>query len=549
MNAKKLIGIIILGALLLILTGCSGDKAQMLQQLETLEQQNRSGEAMLNDSLAESLVSYFDRHGDSNERMRSRYILGRTYYCLGELPRALEMYNDAAGCADTLSENCNFKVLSRIHSQSAVILHSQVQPRSQLRELNMSSYYAVKANDSLGAIESYAQMAEAYKYLNMHDSVIIISEIAAQKFKEIHRNDFSAQVLISAITALLEKGDFSKAKRYIDIYEGESGYFDEQGNIENGREIFYYIKGRYYMSVNKVDSAEYIFRKELREGKDKNNQIAGCKGLQNVYEQRRNSDSIAKYATLSYELNDSAYLHSEMQNIQKFQASYNYNHHKLLAEQSEKKAQKSLNMLIVIVALVIVLSLLAFFWFRSYRAKRKAEILEYRNDLEKLEKLQTELQDICSEEKLSPWEIFDKKHEEIVAILNRVTAYKRKTRQPLATLEERLSKAPVVKRLKDYINANPYQKATQADFAELRSLINEEIPHFYTTLNTPQYTQSEIEYDVSMLLRVRFSPMDIHKLTGMSPGYVSNMRSRLLLRVYGLDGSPADYDKHVLAIS
>lgn len=549
MNAKKLIGIIILGALLLFLTGCSGDKAQMLQQLETLEQQNRSGEAMLNDSLAESLVSYFDRHGDSNERMRSRYILGRTYYCLGELPRALEMYNDAAGCADTLSENCNFKVLSRIHSQSAVILHSQVQPRSQLRELNMSSYYAVKANDSLGAIESYAQMAEAYKYLNMHDSVIIISEIAAQKFKEIHRNDFSAQVLISAITALLEKGDFSKAKRYIDIYEGESGYFDEQGNIENGREIFYYIKGRYYMSVNKVDSAEYIFRKELREGKDKNNQIAGCKGLQNVYEQRRNSDSIAKYATLSYELNDSAYLHSEMQNIQKFQASYNYNHHKLLAEQSEKKAQKSLNMLIVIVALVIVLSLLAFFWFRSYRAKRKAEILEYRNDLEKLEKLQTELQDICSEEKLSPWEIFDKKHEEIVAILNRVTAYKRKTRQPLATLEERLSKAPVVKRLKDYINANPYQKATQADFAELRSLINEEIPHFYTTLNTPQYTQSEIEYDVSMLLRVRFSPMDIHKLTGMSPGYVSNMRSRLLLRVYGLDGSPADYDKHVLAIS
>ena len=329
MIAKKLIGIIVVGALLLVLAGCSSDKAQMLQQLETLEQQNRSGEAMLNDSLAESLVSYFDRHGDSNERMRSRYILGRTYYCLGELPRALEMYNDAAGCADTLSENCNFKVLSRIHSQSAVILHSQVQPRSQLRELNMSSYYAVKANDSLGAIESYAQMAEAYKYLNMHDSVIIISEIAAQKFKEIHRNDFSAQVLISAITALLEKGDFSKAKRYIDIYEGESGYFDELGNIENGREIFYYIKGRYYMSVNKVDSAEYIFRKELREGKDKNNQIAGCKGLQNVYEQRRNSDSIAKYATLSYELNDSAYSLSEMQNIQKFQASYNYNHQKL----------------------------------------------------------------------------------------------------------------------------------------------------------------------------------------------------------------------------
>ena len=544
---KRLIGMIVVGAVVL-LAGCSGDKAKMLQQLEQLEQQNRSGEAMLNDSLAESLVNYFDRHGDANERMRSRYILGRTYYCLDELPRALEMYNEAADCADTTSADCNYKVLSRIHAQSAVIFNLQVQPRSQLHELNMASYYAIKANDSLGAVESYAQIAEAYKFLHMHDSVIIISEIAAHKFKEINKNEFSAQVLVSAITSLLEKDDFSKAKRYIDIYEGESGYFDKQGNIEKGREIYYYIKGKYYLAVHQLDSAEYIFRKELRDGKDSNNQIAGCKGLQMVYEQRKNSDSIAKYATLSYELNDSAYLLSEMQNIQKFQASYNYNHHKLLAEQSEKKAQQSLNLLIVIIALVSIISILAFFWFKSYQAKRKAEILQYRKDLEKLERLQTELQDICSEEKLSPWEIFDKKHEEIVTILNRVTEYKRKTKQPFANLEERLSKAPIVKRLKEYVNANPYQKASQADFAELRSLLNEELPHFYTTLNTPHYTLSEIEYDVSMLLRVRFSPMDIHRLTGMSPGYVSNMRSRLLLRVYGVDGSPADYDKRILAI-
>ena len=149
------------------------------------------------------------------------------------------------------------------------------------------------------------------------------------------------------------------------------------------------------MAIQQLDSAEYFFRKELRDSKDINNQIAGCKGLQMVYERRRITDSIAKYAKLSYELNDSAYLQSEMQNIQKFQASYNYNHHKFLAEQSEKKAQQSLNVLIAVVALVFILSLLAFIWFRSYRARRKAEILQYHKDLETLEKLQTELQDIC----------------------------------------------------------------------------------------------------------------------------------------------------------
>ena len=545
---KRLIGMIAVGAVVL-LTGCSGDKAKMLQQLELLEQQNRSGEAMLNDSLAESLVNYFDRHGDANERMRSRYILGRTYYCLDELPRALEMYNEAADCADTTSADCDFAKLSRVYAQKADIYHKQVQPRSQLDNLRRAEYYGWKGKDTLMAVECYSLQSESYKYLQLLDSFIWVSENAAEKFKLIGRNDRASQIRVGEVTTLVKTHEFNKARKYIDDYESKSGLFKQNGCIIEGHEIYYFVKGEYYLAINQLDSAEYLFRKELRNGKDLNNQIAGCKGLQKVYKQRRNSDSIAKYATLSYELNDSAYLFSEMQNIQKLQASYNYNHHKLLAEQSKKKAQQSLNLLIVIIALVSIISILAYFWFKSYQAKRKAEILQYRKDLEKLERLQTELQDICSEEKLSPWEIFDKKHEEIVTILNRVTEYKRKTKQPFANLEERLSKAPVVKRLKEYVNANPYQKASQADFAELRSLLNEELPHFYTTLNTPHYTLSEIEYDVSMLLRVRFSPMDIHRLTGMSPGYVSNMRSRLLLRVYGVDGSPADYDKRILAIS
>lgn len=545
---KRLIGMIVVGAVML-LAGCSGDKAQMLQQLEQLEQQNRSGQPMLNDSLAESLVNYFDRHGDANERMRSRYILGRTYYCLDELPRALEMYNEAADCADTTSVDCDFAKLSRIYAQKAAVYYDQVQPRSQIDNLRKAEHFARKGNDTLMAIECYVLQFEAYKLLKIQDSVIIVIDKSIQQFKNINRSDRASQIIGGEISSLVKKGRLVDAKHRIEDYELLSGFFDEYGNVSKGCEVYYYIKGDYYLAVHQLDSAEYMFRKELRLGKDLNNQIAGCKGLQKVYEQRKNSDSIAKYATLGYELNDSAYLLSEMQNIQKFQASYNYNHHKFLAEQSEKKAQQALNILIVIIALVIIISILVYFWFRSYQAKRKAEILRYRKDLEKLERLQTELQDICSEEKLSPWEIFDKKHEEIITILNRITEYKRKTKQPFASLEERLSKSPIVKHLKECVNANPYQKASQADFAELRSLLNEEIPLFYTTLNTPNYTLSEIEYDVSMLLRVRFSPMDIHKLTGLSPGYVSNMRSRLLLRVYGVEGSPADYDKRILAIS
>ena len=67
------------------LIGCGGGEEQC-RQLAELEVQNHAYEPMLNDTLAEALVAYFDRHGNANERMRAKYILGRTYCRLGELP-------------------------------------------------------------------------------------------------------------------------------------------------------------------------------------------------------------------------------------------------------------------------------------------------------------------------------------------------------------------------------------------------------------------------------------------------------------------------------
>ena len=157
-----------------LLAGCEEGKEQRVRQLEQQEQQNRSDEPMLNDSLAEDLVSYFDRHGDANERMRSRYILGRTYYCLDELPRALEMYYEAADCADTTATNCDFAKLSRVYAQSAEIYNYQVQPRTQLECFRRAEWYARKSKDTLMAIECFARQADAYYLLNEWDSVVYL---------------------------------------------------------------------------------------------------------------------------------------------------------------------------------------------------------------------------------------------------------------------------------------------------------------------------------------------------------------------------------------
>ena len=110
--------------ILCLIVGCKGDGAQMRQQLEELEQRNSNGEKLLDDSLAESLVTYFDNHGDDSEQMRAKFILGCTYYDLNELPRALMTFYEAADCADTTKADCNYQLLSLIHGQRASIYHT-----------------------------------------------------------------------------------------------------------------------------------------------------------------------------------------------------------------------------------------------------------------------------------------------------------------------------------------------------------------------------------------------------------------------------------------
>ena len=529
-----------------VLMGCADGQQQRLQ-LEKLEQRNRAGEQLLNDSLAEALVDYFDRHGDANERMRSKYMLGRTYYHLGELPRALEIYLEAASCADTTRDDCDYKVLSRIHAQSAVIYNLQIQPRSQLKELEYANNYAWKAKDTLQAIECFAAQTGAYTFLKRQDSVIIICEASSRLFDSIGRKDRSSQMKGRAILPLTQMNEIEKSKLYIDEYESNSGLYFRNDSISKGHEIYYYIKGNYYLANNQLDSAEYLFRKELRDGKDLNNQIAGCKGLQGLYKKKKISDSIAKYADLGYILNDSAYSLSGMQNIQRLQASYNYNHQQFLAEKNARKAERTVAWLVVVSVLLVVLLLAIYLFYQKYKADKERAQAEYRLNQAKLEEVQSELLEL-RERNQDADALTNKRAEEIKALQKRVDEYQsRQNSYNSATLEERIDNSEIVKELYALLVLNPIQSATQSQIRELKKFVNEQIPCFYESLNASQVLRP-IEYEVCVLTRCHFKPASICKLLNRSDGYIANLRKGILLKIYGIKGSPKDLDERIMKI-
>ena len=537
--------------LFLLLVACGESHQQMVLQLEELERQNRADSLMLNDSLALHLADYFDRHGSANERLRAHYILGRTYADMGEAPAALEAYYLAANLADTTSAECDFATLSRIHAQSATILHNQIQPRSELQELKLASYYAWKAKDTIQAIECFAQQADAYYFLNLADSAINIKEIAAKLYEDVGRRDFSSRTLITIILQLIEKKQLAKAERYLKDYEQFSGLVDENGKVESGREIFYYIKGRYLLSVNNVDSAEKMFRKELEFGRDLNNQIAGNKGLQDVYNYHRNSDSVAKYATLGYELNDSAYSMAEMQNIQKLLASYNYSRHQSIANKEHERAErerKAKNMLFLAVALALVaIGSIVYAW----RRRKKAAEARYESIAASLKRAEGELANLhaLEAEKTDLQALSDELYRQIAAKeaavghLQREIAQLRRENVPqVSVAEQQLSQSDLYRRLHQSAKC---EAIPEEEWQAIDAMVRDTLPGYHRFLSSLRYSPDSNEYRICLLLRLHIRMQDASGFIGISKSYVSRMSSTILDEVFAIKGSGKELQKQL----
>ena len=528
-------------SLALLLCGCGSSHRERLQQLETLEAFNIADSVMTNDSLAQVLCDYFDEHGTPNERMRAHYILGRTYADLGEAPAALEAYLDAAAAADTTAADCNYKTLNRVYGQSARLLHNNLQAMSQLEALRKAQAYAWKANDTLAALTYYGQIAEVYSLLKERDSVISIRQKTYHAFLSVNRKDKAALSLGPAITAAVENNDTALARHFIDIYERYSGVIDENGIIKNGRKIYYYIKGKYYLATNQLDSAEFLFRRLANEGTTLNHQIAYCVGLQEVYQRRSVSDSIAKYASMAYALNDSAYSLAEMENIQRLKASYDYNRNKNLAERNALSAKHTRIVLLLSIIIFVSTLLIIAYQFSLYRKRKSLQIIQYKNDLENLCQAQEQLMILRHGEKQDAEVVIDKLKEEVTLLQKRVSESHVEDDRSLSTIDSKIFDSEIVCHLRALLRENPPQKASFHDFKQIRNLINELIPSFYNCFS--ELTPSE--YEICLLVRAHFAPAEICKLTGRSDSAVANIRKGILRKIYGVDGTPKTLDEKI----
>ena len=172
---KRLLTYIII---VLVLGACTGREryAAMRSGLDSINTLNRNGQPFTMADV-QPYVDYFDHHGNGNDRLLAHYLLGLAYYDHGEAPMALQCYQDAADCADTTAADCDYAQLARVYGQMAQVFYSQGLYQEQLQKTKFSVKYAWKGKDTLAALMSYEQESQAYRNLNMPDSLLYISLI------------------------------------------------------------------------------------------------------------------------------------------------------------------------------------------------------------------------------------------------------------------------------------------------------------------------------------------------------------------------------------
>ena len=501
---------------------------------------NKLAMPMSTDSL-KYIADYFDKNGDSNERMLAYYILGCAYFDGKDAPMALQYFHEAAAKADTTDSNSDFLTLHRIHAWSAEILKSQFAFSDAFHENSLAFKYAMKAKDTLNAIITYEKKSNIYNALGISDSAIFIRKKLYGLYSKYGYEKEAVRSLGLLINYGVENKELSDVKHYINLYEHKSGNFNDKGDIKKGVEIYYVTKGRYLAEINELDSAEYYFRKCARTAKNYSDLKYCFDDLADIYRKRNRPDSVAKYADLARMMTDSAYAQMSTEHLQQMQAMYNYNRYRQTAEEAEKDALRTKYISIIIIMAIMAAAIGGALAVRTYimrkRRARVNEIKEYKRKINELEMSRAELESINSglnaevnrmiEEKTKKIDILKTEYEknfnnvkdkdlfECEPIVIQIRWKARKTTKPMDKDE--------ISRLKEL-------------FKDYRPLSNWE-----NTLNNNEYL-------ICLLVRLDFVPAEICILTDLSSSNISNIRKRLLEKMTGREGSPKDFDKYIKSL-
>lgn len=497
--------------------------------------QNKAYIPFTSDSIMKEVVEYYSSHGTPNEQMYANYLMGRVYADMDNPMVALEYFHNAIERVDTTSNDCDYKTLSRIYGQTADLFHMQLLSEYELRDEKLAVKCAWKAKDTLAALIFYEHLAGTYDRMNMKDSVISVSKNVSNLYRQYGYKEEASSCWSSAIYVYMEQKKYAAAKHLIDDLIKNSGWTDKNEDFTERHKGCYNIMGLYYEGINKLDSAEYFYRKVLSLPLEMPNHEIPIKGLMSIYKKKHNLDSVAKYARMYCEYNDSSYMVLSTDKVRRMQAIYDYSHNQKIATQ---KAVEAEYYKMWISGLIIFILLAAYIIYNVYNKQRnkKNNMLrksqeEYNKTLQQYHKAKKEYAQLQHNYE----EYKEAKHNEVKKLQQTLSILNGTENITNRNSEECLAETTIVKKLHQYANLG--KLPSNADWKKFHEIADKFIPEFITAIIKEEYGMTAREIEISLLIRLNFQTSEIKNLLDISSQYITNIRSSINKKLFNSKGT------------
>ena len=512
-----------------------GSHFQKQYQLQLAAAEMKAGAVFTTDSLTKELVDYFEANGDDEEVALAYYMYGCSLIDLGQSPEGLQAYYTALSKVDTTKADCNNNLLKNIYGQMSLVFHNQNLPQDEIWSLNHYVENVKKTSSEKDYLLAKYELVAPYILLNEIDSVFYVALGVYENLIRIGDNQGAARVLCPTIYYYMERGEMDKATWAKEIFEKESGWYDEKGNIASGRESYYYVKGFYELSANRLDSAEQLFRKAIRYGY----LSEGYRGLLNVYRKHHDVDSVFHFSLLYEAAQDTLHNQLRTNSIHQMSALYNYNRSQKEAEQ-ERETSRKLKMRSTFIGVIsfLVVALLLWLYLR-YKNKKKQEILKLSKKLESAisarSEISAELQMLKSKNYEGVIAAKEAKEAELTEIIKRLQLENDQTEHTDAT--ETFVNSPIAQLFIKKSNLKTEKpNPSDGEWSLLIRQFSKSFPDLYKSFSegTPL---SQLQQQVCVLIILGMSDSSIRIMLGNSKSVLSDAKSDANERLFGQKGA------------
>ena len=466
-----------------------------LYDLMTLKAQDKADLPLTSDSLILDILQYYENGGDPNKLPEAYYYAGRVYRELGDAPQAIDYFQKAQTSLNELNlqklpaANAKRyeKLKGTILAQKGYLLRNQHLYKEALESFKQAYTLDSLACDTMGMFLDLLDSGGTLSTARDNEQAIYYYDLAAQLASE-YSDNINLDILIALkCQCLIRLKKFDALSKFLQSYHP----ILTRGNFETICTMY----GEYYWKIGESEKAVPYFKK-LYEMGTIYARANSTLWLSDCEMKRGNAKAALRYMAefSNLELEVRKLRDEEVVALTNSLYNYHLREQENLRLKSAQRIHKQTIMSLSMIAFFLICALIALGQYMRIRQRRN-------NSREK----------------------------QLRYLLDLMQADKEKHQHTIESEAASLRNTEIHQTINNKCNHN--QGMTTKDWEDVENALRSIAPNFITNLRSV-YDFSEIEWHVSLLIKLGFSAPDIAIATNHSQQSIYSIRRRLYKKVF-----------------